>query len=174
MIHGGHIMKLVAWLAIISFIVGSVVFVVMACRAPSKAEGAIKFGTEPNYTVQDVRKLMEKHPDVAARIVVPGLFPLDFVFLLCVGVFIASTSLLIAPHAALPVDPWLLVIFPVLYMIGDFTENCLVTWILNSNPEGISEQQLTIVKAVTWLKIGFLSVGNLQIISLLLFWAFRR
>src|SRR5947209_17319544 len=118
-------MKLVIWLAVISFVAGSVVFYLMASRAPSKAEGAIKFGTAPHYTVQDVRDLVERHPDVAARIVVPGLFPLDLIFLLCLGVFVGSISLLIAPHAALPVDPWLLLIFPILYMIGDFTENCL-------------------------------------------------
>ena len=133
---------------------------------------AINFGTKPTYPPQTVRTLLTEHGEEAARYIVPGLFPIDLIFLICLGGTIALFSIGFAdggPNARI----WLVLILPVGYMIADLAENLALARMLSGGPDGVTSATVTLVQALTIVKLGLWIAGTVQVIYLFIGWVMR-
>ena len=133
---------------------------------------AINFGTKPTYAPNTVRALLTEHRADARKYIFPGLFPLDLIYLACLGGTIALLSFGFANPAA-PDRLWLLLIVPVGYMIADLTENLALAHMLSSAPEAVTGGTVTLVQSLTIIKLGLWLAGTLQVIYLFVSWLVR-
>jgi hypothetical protein len=133
---------------------------------------AINFGVKPTYAPKTVRALLTEHRAEAGKYIFPGLFPLDLVYLFCLGGTIALLSLGFADTGA-PVRPWLVLILPVGYMIADLTENLALARMLSSAPEAVTSATVTLVQSLTIIKLGLVIAGTVQVLYLFVCWLVR-
>jgi hypothetical protein len=133
---------------------------------------AFNFGVKPIYQPKTVRALLTDHRTDAAKYIFPGLFPLDLIYLFCLGGTIALLSLGFANPAA-PDRLWLLLIVPIGYMVADLTENLALARMLSSAPEAITSATVTLVQSLTIIKLGLVLAGAVQVLYLLVCWLVR-
>jgi hypothetical protein len=135
-------------------------------RQYSPQTGAVNFGINLTYTKATVQNLVRDHRADAAKYIYPGLFPLDLLFLVCLGGSIAMLSLGLG---ATPDNPGLapmLLVLPVAYMVADLIENLLLAWLLSSAPEAIHDGNVTLVQSMTALKLACWIGGSAQVLWL--------
>lgn len=130
---------------------------------------AINFGMAPTYTPQTVRALISEHPEEATRYIFPGLFPLDLLFLICLGGTIAMFSLGFAEGGA-PGKLWLVLLLPVGYMVADLAENVALARMLGGGTGGVTSGVVTLTQALTIVKHALVIAGTLQVIYLCARW----
>ena len=132
----------------------------------------INFGMKPTYAPGKVRALLADHREDARKYIFPGLFPLDLVYLFCLGGTIALLSFGFA-NPATPDRLWLLLILPVGYMVADLTENLALARMLSSAPAAITSATVTLVQSLTIIKLGLWLAGTVQVIYLFGCWLVR-
>jgi hypothetical protein len=111
---------------LVTFAAAAVLFAAMALVQRQLELRDFRTGTGWSYTEDTLRKNIKEYPSKPPLVVVPLLFPLDFLFLIFFGVFLALCSITYA--GALGVTPSrasLLLILPIAYMVADFSENVL-------------------------------------------------
>lgn len=133
---------------------------------------AINFGMKPSYSPATVRTLIDEHGEEATRYIFPGLFPLDLLFLICLGGTIALFSLGFAEGGATG-RLWLVLILPVGYMMADLAENVALARMLSGAPEAVTSAMVTLAQALTIVKLGLWIAGTLQVIYLFACWVMR-
>jgi hypothetical protein len=133
---------------------------------------AINFGTKPTYAPNTVRVLLTDHRADARNYIFPGLFPLDLVYIFCLGGTIALLSLGFA-NPATSDRLWLLLIVPVGYMVADLTENLALARMLSGAPGEVTAGMVTLVQGLTIIKLGLWLAGTAQVIYLFVCWLVR-
>jgi hypothetical protein len=133
---------------------------------------AINFGAKPTYAPNTVRALLTENRADARNYIFPGLFPLDLLYLACLGGTIALLSLGFANPAA-PDRLWLLLIVPAGYMVADLTENLALARMLSSAPDAVTSATVTLTQALTIIKLGLVIAGFVQVICLFVSWLVR-
>lgn len=133
---------------------------------------AINFGMKPTYTPATVRALIDEHPTEATRYILPGLFPLDLLFLICLGGTIAMFSLGFSEGGATG-RLWLVLLLPVGYMVADLAENVALARMLGGGTSGVTSATVTLTQALTIVKHALVIAGTLQVIYLFARWAMR-
>jgi hypothetical protein len=95
----------------------------------------------------------------------PVLFPLDLVFLLCLGGFLATTSSTLLEHGGQPGLAKASLFLPMAYIVTDFLEDALLAWILLA-PRWI-KVLVTPAKVLTGIKMltCFLAMVQTAVIS---------
>jgi hypothetical protein len=90
-----------------------------------------RFGSKCSYSGAKLEQYIKKDQQKARLVVVPLLFPLDFLLLIFLGLFLALCSMTYADVLHLqPGWRWLLLVLPVAYMVADFSENVLYSGML--------------------------------------------
>jgi hypothetical protein len=111
---------------LVTFVVAAVLFSAMALVQRQFELMDFRTGTGWSYTADSLGKKIKEYPSKPPLVVVPLLFPLDFLFLVFFGVFLALCSITYADALAVaPSRAWLLLILPIAYMVADFSENVL-------------------------------------------------
>ena len=159
-------MKLSFTLGVVMALGLVLVWFVLARTAHRYWPNAINFGMSTDYTAKDVLAMFERHPDETARYVMPGLFPIDVLFLACLGSALALLSFSFA--AGTPIPPnwlWAVLVFPTLYMIADLSENLLLARLLGA-PAAITDAAVATVQVVSHAKHWLIKLAGVQIILL--------
>lgn len=147
-------------LAIVSCVMRSV------SRHHSPQTGAVNFGINLTYTRATVQNLVRDHSADVAKYIYPGLFPLDLLYLVCLGGAIAMLSLGLGATPDNPGQASMLLVLPVAYMVADLIENLLLAWLLTSAPEAIHDGNVTLVQSMTALKLACWIGGSAQVLWL--------
>jgi hypothetical protein len=119
--------------ALVTFLVALALFATMGWVQHQSQLEAFRFGTAWTFPEKQLRDNtgLDKDQSKPLLVVIPLLFPLDFLFLIFFGLFLALCSV---AHADMlwvrPPHTWLLLILPVAYMVADFSENVLYTGML--------------------------------------------
>jgi len=132
--------------ALATFVVAAVLFAAMAWVQARFGLEDFRFGSQWSYSEATLKQAIARDPSKPALVVVPLLFPLDFLFLLFFGVSLALCS--VAYAGALGIAPrgiGVLLILPVLYATADFSENVLYSGML-LRPESIDR----LIDAAHW------------------------
>lgn len=115
------------------FVVALVLAARMRAVQRSKRLYAFNFGARLSYRAVDITRAMELSPKGAALVVVPVLFPLDLLFLISWGIFLALCSVTYFGALGMPSEwNWLLLLLPAIYMAADLSENILLARMLTS------------------------------------------
>jgi hypothetical protein len=133
---------------------------------------AINFGMTPSYSPATVRSLIDEHGAEATRYIFPGLFPLDLLFLICLGGTLALFSLGFAEGGATG-RLWLVLLLPVGYMIADLAENVALARLLSGAAEAVTGGMVTFTQALTILKQVLVVGSALQVVYLFVCWVLR-
>jgi hypothetical protein len=128
----------------------------------------LKLGMDTSYTAEKLIGLVRADPRRAARAVVPVLFPLDLLLLLCLGTFLTLCAVALAASAEVPPAwRWVLLVAPIAYAASDFTENVLLARML-LDVDAITDGLVDLTHRVTQLKLACFLLGTLQIFLLLI------
>jgi hypothetical protein len=130
------------------------------------------FESKTDYSPDRLRKFVKRQREEALRYAFPILFPLDLLFLLCLGGFIymGSVSLLEASRVAQSLVQ-LAVILPAIYVICDLIEDVLLaSCFISARPDRISESLIRIIQQVTLIKIWSARLGLVQV-ALIALWS---
>src|SRR5262245_29095451 len=117
--------------ALVTLLVAAVLFGAMATVQNRLDLKPYRLGANPTYTEATLTKLIAENRSKANLVVVPLLFPIDFLFLLFFGVGLALCSVTHADALHVP-RAWIgiLLVLPIAYMAADFTENVLYSAML--------------------------------------------
>jgi hypothetical protein len=118
------------------------------------------------YTENDFRTWATANRRQAVGYAVPVLFPLDLIFMGCLGGFLAIASSALLNHGG--ASRWWVaasLFFPVAYVVIDFVEDVLLAWMLLA-PKWI-ETLIGAAKAMTIMKFGtcFLAIAQTVVIA---------
>jgi hypothetical protein len=145
---------------IATFFVALVLFISMGVVQHQLGLGDFRFGSKWTFTEQMLDEGIKKDPAKPPLVVVPLLFPLDFLFLIFFGATLAMCSLTYADALVPTPRIWLLLILPIAYMVADFSENVLYSGMLLS-PGSIPK----LIDAGNWATRVKLLAGLLAIIQ---------
>jgi hypothetical protein len=109
----------------------------------------------PDYTTASLRAWVASGENSlnARHYAMPVLFPLDLVFLLALGGFLACGSVVCAQSIALLRNvTWLFAALPGLYVAADLLEDALLARFL-LNPENITDGAVSFAQTITAVKI---------------------
>src|SRR5215475_12269369 len=116
---------------LVTLVVAAVLFATMAqvqCELELKE---FRFGFKWTSDQGKLEQNARQEPQKAQLVVVPLLFPLDFLFLMFLGLFLALCSLTYADGLSVPSGwTWALLVLPIAYMVADFSENTLYSGML--------------------------------------------
>ena len=130
--------------------------------------------TGKEYTVDSLKKWMNDDTARAARYAFPVLVPFDLVFLVFLGATLAVASVMSASAVSgLSGVAWLFVLLPALYVGLDVAEDALLVGFL-TRPDMITVGMVTVVLALTWIKIWAVKLAVGQTVILALVAAFWR
>ena len=117
--------------ALATFVMAAVLFATMAWTQARFGLEDFRFGSQWSYSEATLKQAISRDPSKPALVVVPLLFPLDFLFLLFFGVSLALCSIAHADMLSVPGSRvGLLLVLPVAYMVADFSENVLYSGML--------------------------------------------
>jgi len=117
--------------ALATFVMAAVLFAAMACVQARLGLQGYRFGSQWSYSGETLKQNIAQDPSKPPLVVVPLLFPLDFLFLLFFGVSLGLGSIAYADALGVPASRiGLLLILPVAYMVADFSENVLYSGML--------------------------------------------
>ncbi len=146
---------------IATFLVALVLFVAMGRVQKQLELDDFRFGSHWSFTEQMLNDGIHGDSSKPPLVVVPLLFPLDFLFLIFFGVTLAMCSVIYADALGVPPSStWLLLILPITYMVADFSENVLYSGMLLS-PGSIPK----LIDAGNWATRVKLVVGLLAIVQ---------
>jgi hypothetical protein len=119
------------------------------------------------YIAAELRTFVATSARDARGYAIPVLFPLDLLFMLCLGGFLGLASV----EAAQAVDrlkawAWLFAVAPALYVAADLAEDVLLARMLLS-PDAISDDAVRIARGMTQAKLAtsIFAVGQTIILS---------
>jgi hypothetical protein len=167
-------MQMPTWLAIaigfVLLIAGGVAMYSLRGVLPVAHDAPkINFSMSPDYSINDVRKVIASKSGIAARHVVPALWPIDLIVLLGFGLGFALLSTTLAPHALAAHDwPWLFAIVPLAYLFSDLAENIVQTRTLLTDPDAVTQGQVDLWQALTRIKMWLFYLAAVQTAGLLL------
>jgi hypothetical protein len=116
---------------LVTLVVAAVLFATMARVQKGLGLSDFRFGSAWTYGADTLRTNIDKDRSKPPLVVVPLLFPLDFLFLIFLGLFLALCSITYADALGVPpAHRWLLLVLPVAYMVADFSENVLYSGML--------------------------------------------
>ena len=162
-------LKLKLVLSVSLFVVVALCFVATSKTKSYFGLSTVTLGVDPGYSAEDFRAIVACNAaTVRARFVVPILFPIDLLLLVCLGGWLAMTSLALGEPARVPISiiP-LLVVVPVLYVACDLAENCLFAWLLLlPNAQAIPDGVVGVARVATIGKLYFAGLGIAQTVLL--------
>lgn len=108
-------------------------------------------------------------PDTAryARAYAWRVMPLDFIYLVVLGTFLALAATTLASALAWPPAlRWMLLIFPLAYMLADVAEDCLIITLM-TRPASISQFTVDMLAVFRNVKIGsnILAIGQIVLLA---------
>jgi hypothetical protein len=103
--------------------------------------------------------------------VFPVLFPLDILFLACLGTSIGMASAAIAGQMSVAsgIPSWVWWLFPALYMTTDLAEDTLLALLFKS-AVALTDESFTLLRSLTKVKIATVGVASAQVGLLALVW----
>ena len=144
-------------------------FLVTPTIPPDDSEA--RNANEPHKVVDAGNLLawVSKNP-AAAHAYAWRVMPLDFLYLAVLGAFLALAANFfasgVAPSSALAKLPsWTWFIFPAVYLLADFVEDCLIVMMM-SQPATISDRAINLLTAFRKVKIGANGLSIIQIFVL--------
>jgi hypothetical protein len=150
------------------FCAGIVVWIGMAIAGNALGTRVFKLGMDTIYTAASLRDMVKADTTRARRAVFPVLFPIDLLFLICLGTFLALSSLALAAPAHVPAGwRWGLVLAPAIYALSDLAENLLFARML-MDADAINKTLVDVTHVVTQVKLAFCALGGLQVLLLLI------
>jgi hypothetical protein len=116
---------------LVTLVVAALLFAAMA-RVQGQLElKDFRFGFKWSYNKDKLEQNARQKQQKARLVVVPLLFPLDFLFLIFLGLSLALCSITYADGLGVPSGwTWALLVLPVAYMVADFSENALYSGML--------------------------------------------
>jgi hypothetical protein len=118
--------------------------------------------TDLTYDARSLRNWVENNPASARGYVIPVLFPLDFLFILCLGGFLGIGAIVAANtlHWS-PNITWLLAFLPTAFVACDLAEDILISRLLSS-PSLITDHSVTLAKTFTRAKFLTCTLSIIQ------------
>jgi hypothetical protein len=150
--------------------IGLVFIIRPVAQLNAPVEGARYFESQTTYKSSQLRAFVKQRPKQAAGYVYPVLFPLDLLFMICLGGFIATAALALVGSPGLPQGwVWLLMILPAAYVAADLAEDILLARFLTSTST-ITDALVAFMQQLTSAKIVLVGLGLAQT-ALLALWA---
>lgn len=119
-----------------------------------------------SYDADGLKKWVQTDARRAARYAFPVLFPIDLLFMLALGAWLAVASKALAEGMGLPgMLVGLVVLVPALYVVVDLAEDALLAWLFVT-PDAISAATVGVTRALTRIKMGTLILAGLQTLVL--------
>ena len=114
------------------------------------------------YDAQSLRIWVENNPASARGYVFPVLFPLDSLFILCLGGFLGIGAIVAASTLQWPSSTqWLLTFPPTAFVACDFAEDFMISRLLLS-PSVITDRSVNVTKTVTRAKLVTCALSIIQ------------
>jgi len=122
------------------------------------------------YSADELGKLVTS--DIRMRYVGPILFPLDLMVMLVLAGAMGAASSYWLNHSFPSMD-WLSLLVPAVYLLSDLIEDCLLGWLLLRGDANEAMQTVSVLKAITTIKL--ISVSAAIALTALSFvgWIFR-
>ena len=113
-----------------------------------------------------LREFAQLRPDLAAKYVVPVLFPLDVVMMAALAGFLALGSVTFGARVPL-LTGWMtaLIVLPAIYFVADLSEDVMLAWLLTS-PAAVSALRVAVLKGLTLAKLGSLCLAYVQFVAI--------
>lgn len=154
-------MKIAIFLAAVTIGLFFVIGMVSAGYGPKVRDRFLERGAK--YTVADLRNLA---PRDARGYTFPVLIPLDLLFMIFLGGFLAFASVGAADSVGpLKTIAWLFAVGPALYVAADLMEDVLLARMLLSQ-NAITQSAIDLVQSVTKVKFVTCGYGIAQTIAL--------
>lgn len=129
-------------------------------------EVAARFLERDSYKAEGLRHFVKSEPDQARGYAYPVLFPLDLLFMIFLGGFLAIASMASAESIPwLRGFAWAFVVAPAAYVASDLVEDVLLARMLTSL-DVISESSVGWARTMTLLKFATSIIAILQTIAL--------
>jgi hypothetical protein len=127
-------------------------------------------GTNEPVTADNLARWVEQNPQQAKRYAFPVLFPFDFAFLICLGLFTALASNALVSDVNWPswlrfLPAWTAFIAPFVYIVSDGLEDVLAIGFFSSAAL-IGNFSFHVLSMATAIKLASVSVALAQTISL--------
>jgi hypothetical protein len=152
--------------AIATLIAAVVLFVAMGWVQKELELCDFRFGSKWSFSAKTLQDAIDKDLTKPPLVIVPVLFPLDFLLLISIGATLTLCSVAYADALVTPSRTWLLLVLPLAYMVADFSENMLYSGML-LRPSSIQY----LIEAGNWatrVKIVTLGLATLQAAAALL------
>jgi uncharacterized membrane protein YccF (DUF307 family) len=146
---------------LVTLVVAAVLFATMAQVQRQLELKDFRFGFKWSYSEEKLEQNVINKEQKARLVVVPLLFPLDFLFLIFLGLFLALCSITYADGLGVPSAwTWALLVLPVTYMVADFSKNALYSPMLLW-----SDSIAKLIDAAHWATRVKLVAGGLAILQ---------
>ena len=121
---------------------------------------------DTRYTREELRRWVSENSANARAYAFPILFPLDLLFLLCLGGFVAAGSWSVGREIGITggFHRWLLAA-PLLYVAADLLEDVALAWMLTS-ADRITDATVQATKLLTMVKLVASSLSIVQLTAL--------
>lgn len=154
-------MKLAILLGVLTIALTFIVGGVASTHGPNVLARFLERDTR--YTPEELRHWVSENVANARAYAFPVLFPLDVLFLVCFGGFLASGSRSLGSEIGISggVHRWLLAA-PVVYVAADLLEDAALAWMLTSAAR-ITPATVQATKVLTTVKLATSSIGIVQL-----------